>query len=227
MFCSPIIAKATEEAIEKINQASSKADIFEIRLDLMDAFNIKSIFQSAGKKFLVTYRAEKKTGLDQLADPETRTKYLLEAIEHGADYVDVELSMPKNLRKKIVQAKADTKIVISTHINNMTPSKNELGSIFNDSVSAGADVVKIITWADKWEDNLRVLELITDGKKKDIDVIAFCMGPVGRISRIFSLLLGALFSFTSLETGQESASGQIPEQEMKRMVKYFQETKIN
>ncbi|MBW1903280.1 MAG: type I 3-dehydroquinate dehydratase [Deltaproteobacteria bacterium] len=44
------------------------------------------------------------------------------------------------------------------------------------------------------------------------------MGPAGRISRIFTLMMGGYLSFASLEEGQESASGQIPVRKMKKLL---------
>jgi 3-dehydroquinate dehydratase len=44
------------------------------------------------------------------------------------------------------------------------------------------------------------------------------MGPRGRISRIFSHVMGSYVSFVSLEKGQESADGQISIGEMKKVL---------
>jgi len=44
------------------------------------------------------------------------------------------------------------------------------------------------------------------------------MGPLGRISRIACPLMGGYMTFASLEKGQESASGQIPAPDMKKIL---------
>jgi len=44
------------------------------------------------------------------------------------------------------------------------------------------------------------------------------MGPMGKISRIFSCLMGGYLTFASLEEGKESADGQIPIREMRKVV---------
>jgi 3-dehydroquinate dehydratase type I len=75
--------------------------------------------------------------------------------------------------------------------------------------------------AKTWDDNLRVLELIPEARESDIKIIAFCMGHIGRMSRIFSLLMGAHFTFASLKAGQESAPGQVSVSEIKMMLEYF------
>ena len=75
--------------------------------------------------------------------------------------------------------------------------------------------------ARRWDDNLRVLELIPEARDMGVEIIAFCTGPLGRMSRLFSLLMGAHMTFTSIEKGQESADGQIPIMEMKELLRFF------
>ncbi|MBW1861231.1 MAG: type I 3-dehydroquinate dehydratase [Deltaproteobacteria bacterium] len=220
MFCIPIIAGNTDEAIEKIVRANTLADMLEIRLDMMDTFDLHEIIQASGKPVLVTYRSKEEGGKGD-ADPETRTGYILEAIQEGADLVDVELSLPQKWREKIFDARGKSSIIISNHINDGTPSREGLEEIFRKSTATRAHVIKIVTMAQKWEDNLHLLELIPKAHGMGIKIIAFCMGPRGRISRIFSHLMGGYLTFTSLESGQESASGQIPIFEMKKILEHF------
>lgn len=220
MFCIPVIAKNTDEALEKIARANVLADMLEIRLDMMETFDLHEIIQAAQKPVLVTYRSKKEGGKGG-SDPETHTGHILTAIREGADFVDVELSLPQKWRDKIFDAQGKSGIVISTHIIDGTPLRQDLEQIFSDCIDTGADVVKIITRAETWRDNLRVLELIPKAHDLEIRIIAFCMGPVGRISRVFSHLMGGYLTFVSLETGQESATGQIPILEMKKILEHF------
>ena len=90
--------------------------------------------------------------------------------------------------------------------------------VFKNMVATGADIVKIVTRARAWEDNLRILELIPKARAMGVGIIAFCMGPLGRISRIACSLMGGYMTFASLEKGQESASGQIPAPDMKKIL---------
>ena len=220
MFCIPIIVRNTEEALKKIASADTMADMLEIRLDFMESFNLQKIIKTASKPVLVTYRSVKEGGKGN-SDPETHADYIFTAIQEGANLVDVELSLPLKWRKKIFDARGKSVIVISRHISEGTPSRDELGKIFSECAVAEADIVKIVTRAQAWEDNLRVLELIPKAHDRGIKIIAFCMGHMGRISRILSHLMGSYLTFVSLEEGQESAAGQITMIEMKRMLEYF------
>jgi len=217
MFCIPIIAKNTDEAFEKIARASTLADMLEIRLDMMDMFDLHEIIRAASKPVLVTYRSKKEGGKG-IEDPAARTDYILTAIQKGADLVDVELSLPRRWREKILDTEGRSRIVISTHINDGTPSQLDLENIFKDCADTHSDIVKIVTRAETWADNLRVLELIPKAHDLGIKIIAFCMGPMGRISRIVSHLMGGYLTFASLEEGEESADGQIPIRQMKQII---------
>lgn len=217
MFCIPIVSRENAEALRKIVVAEPLADMLEIRLDVMETFDVGEIIKAASKPILVTYRSKREGG-NGGADPETHANYILTAIQKGADLVDVELSLPRRWRKKIFDARGGSEIITSVHRNDATPSRQDLKRIFRDCAGAPSDIVKIVTRAETWEDNLRVLELIPVAHDRGIKIIAFCMGPVGRISRIVSHLMGTYLTFASLEGGEESAEGQIPIKQMKEIV---------
>ena len=217
MICIPVMARNSAEALEKMAAASTLADMLELRLDVMERFDLKKIIQSANNPILVTYRSKKEGG-EGSADYETRVHYLLDAMKAGADYVDVEFSIPLEWRQKIFQKKRSCGLVVSCHLLNGTPHREKLEGIMENMAATGADIVKIVTWAKSWEDNFRVLELIPKARAMGVEIIAFCMGPLGRISRIACPLMGGYMTFASLEKGQESASGQIPAPDMKQIL---------
>ena len=217
MICIPIMAENTEGAIRKIVRANALADIIEIRLDVMEEFDLKEMVKSATRPILATYRSRKEGGEGSVGY-ETRVRHLSNAMEAGADYVDVEFSIPLEHRQRVLQNKGSSKIIVSLHLLNETPHREKLEGILKNMAATGADIVKIVTWARAWEDNFRVLELIPKAQAMGIGIIAFCMGPLGRISRIACPLMGGYMTFASLEKGQESASGQIPAPDMKKIL---------
>jgi 3-dehydroquinate dehydratase type I len=85
--------------------------------------------------------------------------------------------------------------------------------------SEGAEVVKMVTLAKTPLDNLQTLALIPEARKLGVELITFCMGSLGRLSRVASILLGGYLTFASLEPGETSAAGQIPIKEMKKILK--------
>jgi 3-dehydroquinate dehydratase type I len=131
--------------------------------------------------------------------------------------VDVELSLPLEYRQAIVERKGTCRVIVSAHLLNRTPSSNALKALFTQMADTGGDIVKIVTWARTWKDNFRVLELIPFAQSKGIKIIALCMGPLGRVSRILSPPMGGHMTFAALENGEESAPGQISAPNMRKV----------
>lgn len=217
MICIPIMARNTEAALEKITRANSLADILEFRLDVMDSFDLGKLVQSASKPVIATYRSEREGGRGPISD-EVRIRHLLNAAENGADFVDVEYSMPLEYRESIFE-KLARRVIMSVHLLDKTPGPKVLEQVLKNLAGTGAPIVKIVTHATKPADNLRVLALIPVAQELGVKIITFCTGSLGRISRIASPLLGGYLTFASLEGGEESADGQIPAAEMRNMMK--------
>jgi 3-dehydroquinate dehydratase type I len=78
--------------------------------------------------------------------------------------------------------------------------------------------VKIVTYANSAEDNLRLLRLIPMSLAEGQPIIAFCMGPRGRASRLLAPLLGSFLTYASLRKGAESAPGQWTVAETRKMM---------
>jgi len=217
MICAPIIAASSEEAVFKMARADPGADVLEIRLDLMASFHVKKLVQSASRPVIVTYRSKGEGGKGS-AGVETRARYLMEAVHAGADFVDVEFSMPLSCRRKIFEGRGRTGIILSAHLLEGTPARGKLEDLLREMAATGAEKVKIVTRARAVEDNLRILNLIPLAQRLDVGIIAFCMGPLGRISRIASPVLGGDLTFAALSEGEESADGQLPLKEMKKIL---------
>jgi 3-dehydroquinate dehydratase type I len=211
------MAKDTAEAVEKIARANPLADILELRLDVMESFRLGDMVQVASKPVIVTYRSKTEGGHGS-ADDETQAGHLFEAIEAEVDYVDMEYRMPLELRRRILQNRRKTKIIVSVHILDNTPPHEELEEIFKSLTRTQADIMKIVTRAQQPLDNLRVMDLIPRATGMGLKMIALCMGEKGRISRIASPLLGGYLTFASLDQGEESADGQIPIKKMREMM---------
>ncbi|MBF0495181.1 MAG: type I 3-dehydroquinate dehydratase [Deltaproteobacteria bacterium] len=221
MWCVPIMAGHSTEAIDQMTKAASVADMFELRLDVMTDFDVEDILSAAPKPVLVTYRSLGQGG-QGIMPPARQVAILRSAAELGAAAIDVEFDLPEDLRRELIERRGTAKAVLSHHLFNDTPPQSELIGLFHRMMEVGADVIKIITFARAWADNLRTLSLIPLAQGLGIPIIAFCMGPLGQISRIFNELAGGYLSFAPLDKGAASAPGQIPIQYMKKIVEILQ-----
>jgi len=222
VLCIPICATTTEAAVVQMEQAYPLADCLELRIDQIRDCNLEQLMQrrQPGKRILVTNRREDEGGGFPGSERE-RIALLQEAVALGADLVDIEVRTAKpllrELKAQIEKQGSRTQLIISHHDLKGTPAEGALKKRLNACSKMGADIVKICTYARKMDDNLRVLGLIPYARKRGQEIIAFCMGEKGRISRIMALLLGSYLSYASLDKGAESAPGQLTIAEMKEI----------
>lgn len=242
MICIPIVAGSRVEALQEMEKSSSLADVLELRMDLINGGNLEELINRARSglhpvKIIVTNRrkAEGKARLSPysgkdaggaIEEPDAgeekrRIAVLMEAVSLGADYVDVELDTGEDMRRRLLSTISDhrnrTQLIVSHHDFTKTPSVQKLRGIFYGAVKAGAGIVKIVTFAGAPEDNIHLLSLIPYARRKKRDIIAFCMGEEGRVSRIVAPLLGSLLTFASSKEGSESAAGQLTVGEMREI----------
>jgi 3-dehydroquinate dehydratase type I len=81
----------------------------------------------------------------------------------------------------------------------------------------GAEVVKIVPFARSFEDNLKILSLLSYARERKHKIVAFCMGEKGKMSRIFAPLMGAAWTYASWKRQKTSAPGQLTVWELKEI----------
>ncbi|HUH67001.1 MAG TPA: shikimate dehydrogenase [Syntrophales bacterium] len=226
MICIPITGRTEDEALLQIEESGGRAHVLELRVDLI-AGDLKVLVEkcrslSLPVQILVTNRKEELQARENFSGEEKRITVLKEAIRLGVDYVDVELDTPDILRKDMIALAGAhggrTRVIISHHDYEGTPSFETLRSIFHECMESGASVAKIVTFAKSAEDCITVCRLIPYARRRGKDIIAFCMGDEGRKSRIMAALLGTQLSFASLTHGLASAPGQLTVDEMEEFM---------
>jgi 3-dehydroquinate dehydratase type I len=225
MICTAIVPETNEEALCLLARALPEADLVELRIDRIGEPDLPLLLRAGKERLLVTNRRRDEGGF--FASCENRRMELLrEAVDLGARYVDIEArtgeAAVSRLGKAIRAKKGKTRLIVSHHDFKGTPSRQTLVKRLRACRSLGADVVKIVTLAKTAEDNLRVLEIIPQALAMGQDIIAFCMGERGRLSRVAAPLLGSCMSYASLEDGAESAPGQLTAGEMKTILGILQ-----
>ncbi len=214
--CIPIVETTVERALVAIKEAEPWADLIELRADYLKRVQLAPLLENRRKPFIVTHRRNKEGGKYKGGE-EQRLGVLQEAIDLGSDYIDVELASERSFLQGLIKNKRGTEVILSFHDFRRTPSLKELQRLFNRMVRLGADVIKIVSFARLWEDNLAILSLIPFAKAKKREIIAFCMGEKGKVSRLFSPILGAAWTYASLNKVKASAPGQLTVREVKEI----------
>ena len=245
MICTSIQGKTLEEILEILE--SGEVEMAEIRLDLcdLDEEEIEELFTQSDVPLIATCRiaslAQRVAAEGDLLDDagkvlseqglyasqprkgrnpaeELAENQLLKAIEAGAKYVDLEVEAPPMMGRKIRQACQEygTMLIRSFHDFEGTPPEATLLSLLEKGRRFGGEVVKIVTTATCKADADRVLALYREAEPGTL--VAFCMGPEGRESRLEALKQGAPFTYACLTAEEATAPGQWTAAEMDEAV---------
>jgi len=221
MICISVVPATNEEALSLLGRALPMAELVELRIDRIEKPNLPMLLHAGRERIAVTNRRRDEGGF--FASCETRRLDLLhEAVDLGARLVDIEARTGQKAVGRLADAVRSrggrTRLIVSHHDMAGTPSSKALAARLKSCRALGADVVKIVTLATRAEDNLRVLALLPQAREMGQDLIAFCMGEQGRLSRVAAPLLGSCWSYASLEKGAPSAPGQLTVAEMRTIL---------
>jgi len=224
MICVSILAKNKHDALRRVVRAFAVADAVELRIDRIKGPDLPLLIGAKKGKLIVTNRRKEEGGFFE-GNEQERVDLLEEAVALGADCVDIQMGTAKKMIGGLFTAVAArggvTEVMVSHHDFRGTPSWKVLMGRLNACRALGADMVKIVTYANTVEDNLRLLQLIPEARGKGQKIVAFCMGPKGRVSRIMAPAFGSALSYASLRKGAETAPGQLSVSEMKEALRFI------
>jgi len=207
-----ICAVIVSNDLEAVKKVEPFVDLFEVRIDLIgDGW--QELVKQLKKPWIACNRRVDEGGRWE-GDEARRVEKLLKAVELGADIIDLEFRTT-NLKQAIELIKKRAKCLLSFHELRETPPLNSMREMVQRQLEAGADVCKVVTTAQRVEDNLTVLQLIPEFPQTRI--VSLAMGPLGFASRVLCPLVGGDFTYASIELGKESASGQITVRELRKL----------
>jgi 3-dehydroquinate dehydratase type I len=206
MICVAISDKNMDNCLATLKNV----EMAEIRLDLTE-FNlndIKKIF-SRHNKLIATHRPDKHSDED-------RMKNLKAAIKAGAKYLDLEYESNENYRNELIKFAHSNNcdVIISYHNYKFTPDSEVLKIILKNCFDFGADIAKIVATAITNIDNSKILSLYNYPGR----IIAFCMGNMGKITRIIAPFMGAEFTYAAMDEGEATAAGQIKYSDIRNII---------
>jgi len=218
-ICVSIAERDPRRALELALASVPVADVLEIRLDVLERPDFAQFLAGVSDvPLLFTCRPDWEGGAFSGSEEE-RLQILAEAALAGGAYIDVELRSPEPLRSALIrQAQAvGAKVIVSWHDFKTTASAQALQSIVQDEYRSGADLGKIVTLARDFADVLRVLGLQELAAEVGFPLCAFCMGEVGKISRVATLELGGAMTYAAPDQGAPAAPGQLPVSALRRI----------
>ena len=217
--CISILPKTITEALNLIDRAEQAgANIIEVRLDgIQKHERLTELSEHGSLQKIATNKLKRYRGQFKGSEHEQK-QILLRAARDGFEYVDIELSAT-NLREFTTEvSEQGAKPIVSYHDFDHSLEIAELSKVLEQEIASGAETCKIVTTANSIEDNLTLLNFAATTCKKT-NLVCFAMGGSGKISRLLSPLFGCSFTFAALESGRETASGQMTIQEMRTSYK--------
>jgi 3-dehydroquinate dehydratase-1 len=207
MICVSLAGLSYQECLKAID----RCEFAEIRIDLLDirTDQFKDIF-SVNNSTIATCRNSISNNKNN-----NRTGLLKMAILSGANYVDIEYEAEIDIREEVIEFahKHNCLVILSYHNYENTPPQDQLELIIKQSKHWNADLVKIVTTALNEKDCSVVMSLYSMYD----NIIAFCMGEYGRITRVAAPFLGAKFTYTAYNNNLSTAPGQLTVDEMEKI----------
>lgn len=224
LVCVAVAARDAHSVVSAVQPMLSMVDVVEVRLDAMETPQVRECCDLISLPLLFTCRPDWEGG-EFRGSEEERIKPLLEAIELDADFIDCELNTDKTVRNSLLATmkQKKTRMIISSHDFSGTPPEERLQDILQEQMDSGAHIGKIVTVAHHPFDVLRVLNLQVEAAKRDFPLCAFCMGEIGRISRLVTLFFGGFMTYGALNETQATAPGQLSIPKMKQLMEICQE----
>ncbi|KAJ4334489.1 hypothetical protein N0V87_006817 [Didymella glomerata] len=237
-------------ALPNLDILSVGADAIEIRVDLLEepladgtvakaptkipslryvGEQVMILRQRTELPIIYTTRCTNENGRFPMDDPNLFYRYLARAIQWGCEYIDVELWLPEEIRRKLAENKGCSKIISAFHDFSGTFqwTAPETQRLFERGAVYG-DIVKMYALVNSMQENyeLEYFRSTIQSKYPHPPFSGLNMGPTGQLSRtmnkIFTPITHPLLPMIAAP-GQLSAAeinaalhtmGQVPKQDI-------------
>ena len=198
------LAESTDALLRDYLAAPARTDLVELRLDRLTDSDLTPLFQATGKPRIATCRSRAQGGFFSRSEPERRA-VLQRAIDLGSEFVDLEFESDD---EELLGNSKQSRPLLSYHHRGGTPLNLE--AIYRRMAQRSPDaILKLIPYADACSDNLRVRALLHLARAEGRDLISFCMGERGKVSRILARAWGSWGVYAPARSESTTAPGQL------------------
>jgi 3-dehydroquinate dehydratase/shikimate dehydrogenase len=212
-ICVPVTGATADEMIENIRRAAVFADVIELRIDSLDPGEIDPLFvklkrerRGPEKPFLVTFRAREQGGYRDLTLRERQEFWA----KGNNDFWGGDLE--EDVIEETGVWREENVIICSYHDFDGVPDRLE--SVYERlkgvrNYTSLASIIKLAVQPADITDSLPLWNLLKRAREEDVKFIPVAMGEAGKWTRIMGPAFGAPLTYGSLDTGKETAPGQI------------------
>ncbi|KAF2759778.1 aldolase [Pseudovirgaria hyperparasitica] len=190
-------------ALPNLDILSVGADAVELRVDLLKeplpdgsyspipslkyvGEQLMTLRQRTELPIIYTTRCTNENGRFPMDDPVLFYTYLRKAIQWGCEYIDVELWLPEDIRRKLSETKGSSRIISAFHdfSGKFKWTTTEAEDLFRKGAVYG-DVVKMIALVTSTQENyeLEYFRSLIESKYSHPPLSGLNMGPQGQLSR--------------------------------------------
>lgn len=192
-----VLASDMDSLVER-RDAAVQADLVELRLDGVAGADAREALADRTRPAIVTCRAAWEGGRFDGTEEE-RERILTDALDAGAEFVDVEWRA--SFRDRVL-ARDPARVIVSRHWFDAVP--RDLADVAREMRGCGAAVVKLVVPASRLADTLPLLSLgRLAGPHERLALVA--MGPAGVVTRILAARVGSCWTYA----GDVASVGQL------------------
>ncbi|MEM3031710.1 MAG: type I 3-dehydroquinate dehydratase [Nitrososphaerota archaeon] len=207
-ICVSTYGEDADTLAGRVSRALRKgADLVEARLDYLEEVDLEKLVKALtpyASKTIITIRPVEHGGLFKGTAME-KNRMLDHLSRISPALIDLELDYCE-----LQGLKPNPATIVSWHDFAGTPPLEKLADVAERCLGFGG-YAKVVTLARSRSDILRILHLYSIYPKNRL--IAFCMGEMGRISRLLAMAAGSPIAYASLD-GMTTAAGQMSLNEM-------------
>jgi len=215
-ICLSLSCKTIEDLIEEIQEYFEYADLIEWCVDETEGSNSYTKEEFVHKLLLVkSFCQNKPLIIDYKKDEETGNKIQRWAMGY-ADIIDIDADNSEVNQLVKEAKKKKTKTLISHHVFDGMPSKDDIATQFVRMEKTKGDILKIACFAETEMDTYAVLEAAGAYTmlKEHKPIVAIAMGEEGQASRICAGDFGSTISYAC--GSKPTAPGQFNARDLSR-----------
>jgi 3-dehydroquinate dehydratase / shikimate dehydrogenase len=211
-ICVAIIGSSASEMMEKASAIQRENSFLEFRLDYLEKPlaalpKLKQFLTDNTAITAVATCRRKENGGRFPGSSSAELDILCKAAEAGFHLVDLELQTAEALKKGDIQKLRETGVALIISYHDFTGTR-DLDEVYKRMEPFAPDFAKIVPTAKALVDNVTLMRFI-ERMSDQANIVGFCMGDAGVISRILGVRAGSAFTFASATPGEETGPGQI------------------
>jgi 3-dehydroquinate dehydratase-1 len=192
-ICTVVTGSTMKEFLFNLKKIQEISDMVELRVDFITSLKENDI------KIV-----KQQTQVENILTCHNNDRLQQKVYNMGFDYLDIDLTSIRNFTFNDANK---TKIIISYHNFDQTPSLKKLESIKKKKKKYKPDIMKFATMVNS-DDDIRILFQLLLNKKQNEQMIIIGMGNKGKTTRILGPLLGNYLTYASTPYSR-SAPGQL------------------